>query len=396
MKLMDDKKELMLFLAGFALLTIFGLLGGSTEDMKVRAFFLAGLAILGFIARPVYRGFKESRQSQVNDASIEQSSGTSQRSMIALRIGWIVKDLLIASLLFAVWIGLTASISDSRGDQISLAYLVCGGQERCAQRAVSEMSEQLLFFARLSSVAVLCVISLAALRCYRLISLSGRVRLATLLLPSSFLPRLRASSKNIFIILAILQMCFFVYSIRSNTDSDAPAIPLQVQPSPPKEPIQQPQSQLNRPSPDNVSPEATGAAVQTAGAAQLPSSLSPLQVLQNCKAVPEVPAVSVAFDGSNRDDVSLRDCGGATFFVTISQKSLKQVCSLDFSLGGANGFKISPGPSKVIISTSYLPGSNGESSPWTVEVNEKNNGLLATSADGEDPKIRCEKDGVLR
>jgi hypothetical protein len=51
---MDDKKELQIFLAGFALLTIFGLLRGSTDDMKERAFVLDGFAILGLIARPAY------------------------------------------------------------------------------------------------------------------------------------------------------------------------------------------------------------------------------------------------------------------------------------------------------------------------------------------------------
>jgi hypothetical protein len=387
---MDDKKELLIFLAGFLLLTIFGVLGGSTEDMKERAFFLGGLAVLGFIARPVYRGFKESQRSQAKIVSTEQSSVIDQRSIIELRIGWIAKDLLIALLFFAVWIGITASISDSGADRSSLAYLVCGGQVRCAEQSGSGMWEQLDFFSRLSSIAALCIISMAALRWYRLISLSGRVRLGRASLPSPFLPRLRASSKNIFIAVAVLQMCVFVYSVRSNRESDAPDVALQVQPNLPQAVIQQPQAQPTQTSPNSLSPEVAGTAVPAAGAAQLLSSLSPLQVLQKCKIVPDVPSVSVAFDGINRDDVSLRDCGGATYFAMIAQKAQKQVCSLDFSLGGADGSKISPGTSKVVVSTSYLPGSNGESSPWTVEVNEKDKGLTAVSADGGDPKIRCE------
>jgi hypothetical protein len=115
-----------------------------------------------------------------------------------------------------------------------------------------------------------------------------------------------------------------------------------------------------------------------------------VEIFEKCPTVPSVAPVSVAFEEGAHDEFSLRDCGGASVFVLILEKENSQVCSLDFTLSDAQSFKIRPNSSKVTISTSYLPGSNGESSPWTVQVFERNGSLIATSADGGNPKVACE------
>lgn len=122
----------------------------------------------------------------------------------------------------------------------------------------------------------------------------------------------------------------------------------------------------------------------------LSRSPQPHEILQNCKLVPSVPIIVAALDGNDMNELSLHDCGGNTLFVTVSQNQGTRVCSLDFTLGNADGFKIEREASKAIISTSYLPGSDGISSPWIVEVTQRNGSISATSRDGGDPKVQCE------
>ena len=122
----------------------------------------------------------------------------------------------------------------------------------------------------------------------------------------------------------------------------------------------------------------------------VPATLRPHEILQTCKIVSDVPAVSVALEGSNLNQFSLYDCGGADLFVIVSEKELVRVCSIEFILGDAEGFKITPASSKAVIEAHYLPGSSGESSAWNVEVSQKGGDLSAVSADGGNPKVQCE------
>jgi hypothetical protein len=141
-------------------------------------------------------------------------------------------------------------------------------------------------------------------------------------------------------------------------------------------------------------PAATEVESQQATSSKKPVAISadhdPVEIFEKCPIVPNVAPVSVAFEEGAHDEFSLRDCGGASVFVLVLEKENDQICSLDFTLSDAQAFKIRPGSSKTTISTSYLPGSNGESSPWTVQVFERNGSLVATSADGGDPKVACE------
>jgi len=118
--------------------------------------------------------------------------------------------------------------------------------------------------------------------------------------------------------------------------------------------------------------------------------LRPSDIQAMCEKVPNVPAISVALDGSDPDEISLHDCGGAYVFVIVSEKGRNTVCSIDFTLSNVDDFKITKGYSKALITTTALPGSSGEVYPWTVELTKKNGSFSAISADGLNPKVQCD------
>jgi hypothetical protein len=141
----------------------------------------------------------------------------------------------------------------------------------------------------------------------------------------------------------------------------------------------------------DVSPEQAAPALIVVPAST-PEARLPSEILRSCKTDSRVPTVMAMLDGADPDEIALHDCGGPDLFITIRQNERNRVCSLDFTGSYVeNGFKISvEATGKVIISTSLLPGSNGESQPWTVELTQSHGILSATSADESSPKVECE------
>ena len=190
------------------------------ENLREPGYLLVFAALLGFALRSVYRGYKggaspsSKTENTVSSAELpEPESRVEQIRRIVAGRDWLIKDALIAMLLFGFWVIFTASLGESSDNRLGLAYLLCGGHERCANDAVSNLQPAFEECALESCVAIGIAFALALFRWVKLVSLAGRVRSGT----ASILPedrfRYRVTAKRIFVGVVVVQILMLAYTI---------------------------------------------------------------------------------------------------------------------------------------------------------------------------------------
>jgi hypothetical protein len=179
-------------------------------------------ALLGFAIRSIYRGYKSGSRSSPQGEETGSSTGTwesesgskfEQTRRILAGRDWLIKDALIAMLLFGSWIVITGTLGERSDNRVALALMLCKGNEQCANDAVSNLQPAFEECAAESCLAIAIALAIALFRWVKLVSLAGRVRTGT----ASILPedrfRYRVTARRIFVGVLLVQILMLAYTV---------------------------------------------------------------------------------------------------------------------------------------------------------------------------------------
>jgi hypothetical protein len=164
-------------------------------------------ALFGFALR------RRSRSTSPVELSEPGSKVEQIRRILAGR-AWLIKDALIAMLLFGFLIIFTISFGESPDSRYKLIFMLCTGPvDRCSCVADQNLQLASKTGAIYSCVAVCLALITALFRWVRLVSLTGRVRLGR----DSILPeerfRYRVTAKRIFVGVLLLHALLIAHAI---------------------------------------------------------------------------------------------------------------------------------------------------------------------------------------